>query len=192
MRPQFYSAALESVLLDDNPRSAFMSLTRLFLGTSDAERSLIRENWNFGRTWDCPVIRWIDDHNYAFGPVEGVDQDGNTPEALLEAILVAMILRGPGADMRDDIAHLAFVHHIALEADIDPEALFARVAAVAGEPIDAFLTNFERREPEDKSLWAMGFRKQRVGREIVFEWIGLDRNYRDVRPKSLDQWGREK
>ena len=191
MDSEEYSPKLLAILWNKDKRRAFVDLAALFVDSTEVDRAVIRAEWDFGREWSIPRIREIDEDHVAFGPVEGVDESGNGAEARLLAILVYLILRGPEEDMREDIAHIALVYHIALEADVDPEALFARVAAVAGEPIATYLNDFQRRSPVDKSLWSMGYRKRRVGNDIEFEWYGNDVDYAASAPMKLDRWGAE-
>jgi len=189
--PDDYSPVLLNVLWEKKPRRAFIKLAELFVDTADVERARIRSEWDFGREWSVPRIRVVDEDHVAFGPVEGVDADGHSSEQLLLAILVGLILRGPDDDMREDIAHIALVYHCALEAGVDPNLFFARVATVAGEPIGKYLNDFLRRPALDKSLWSMGYRKRRSGTDIIFEWFGNSPDYDTAAPERLDRYGAE-
>ena len=189
--PPEYSPALLDILWDKNTRRAFVALARLFVETDHVERALIREEWDFGREWSMPRIRQIDVDHAVFGPVDGVDEDGNQAEALLTAILIFLVLRGPEDDRDEDIAHIGLIYHCALEAGVDPDLLFGRVAQVAGEPIGTYLTDFLRRTPFDRSLWSMGYRKRRVGVDVEFEWFGNDKDFDAAKPDRLDSYGAE-
>ena len=183
-----YSTELLTILWDKNPRRAFLALADLFVSSTSTERALIRADWDFGREWDIPRIRHVDEDHAVFGPVD--DAQG-VMESVVQAILVHLILRGPEDDMREDLAHLALIHHLALELGVDPEALFNRVAAVADGPFATLLADFQRRDPIDKSLWAFGYRKYMSGPDIVFEWFGNDSAYETAKPAKLDRWGAE-
>jgi len=189
--PEEYSPTLLDILWDKNPRRAFVTLAQLFVDATDVERARIRQEWDFGRDWSMPRIRDIDQDHAVFGPVEGVHEGDNSPEDLLLAILISLVLRGPDDDVREDMAHITLIHHCALEAGVDPELLFARVATAAGEPIGKYLNDFQRRSPLDKSLWALGYRKRRIGVDIEFEWFGNDPTYPAAQPTRLDRYGAE-
>jgi hypothetical protein len=91
------------------------------------------------------------------------------PDLITEG-LIALRLGWPADDVREQIMHLAPMHHAALMAGGDPAEIFRMAAAVARDSdFSSFLEEFLSRPDDEKSLKALGFREVTHADGLRFE-----------------------
>ena len=79
-------------------------------------------------------------------------------ERILEG-LVALIIEDYKEDFRDNIIRLGPLYDAALKIAVDPQALFNEAAAYLNNAPARDILEFPLREPDDRSLDAMGFKE---------------------------------
>lgn len=79
-------------------------------------------------------------------------------QRLLEG-LIALIIEGYKEDFRDNIIRLGPLYDAALKIGADPQVLFEEAAAYLSNAPARDIAEFPQREPEDKTLKAMGYKE---------------------------------
>ncbi len=77
-------------------------------------------------------------------------------EPLMKALL-ALVVEGFRCDAREDILMLALINHSAMKVGADPTQLFNEAACHASTEVAHYLREFAGRQPEGKSIQAMGY-----------------------------------
>ncbi|HTE17381.1 MAG TPA: hypothetical protein VK689_03240 [Armatimonadota bacterium] len=154
------------------------------------ERSVIREGWPFERHWIIPGIDYSDAYRLVFAPLHGSDAHGLDADARIEASLTYNSIENARSDFRDNPMHLCLCLHAGLRAGLDVVRLFEEAAEISVDPMAWTLRGFVRGPKRRYSLWDFGFREVLKENGIVYEEIGLQTDYYDLRPTRLDEWGR--
>ena len=190
MREKLAPAVLDIVHNEQNSFRAFLRLEEFFRLSGPEQRTAIREGWDFGRRWSVPGLDYSDIHCVVFAPLVGDDGSGLDAQARLEARLTYHAIENARSDFRDNTYDIVLCYHSALCAGLDVVEVFEEAAAISEQPMAGIMLHFLRGQPENRSLWAYGFREELIENGIVFQWIGFDDDY-DVRePKRLDSLGR--
>ena len=127
-----------------NRRDAFMALAAHFQVCSDGERQRLIQGWPFDAKWEYPspwTLAWPDDSGYS-------------SEARMLASLICDCLEGGKGDIRDVILGLAIVYNSAILAEIDPNALFARIIVIAPSNMGSVIKSFVSSPDASKSMKA--------------------------------------
>jgi hypothetical protein len=70
-------------------------------------------------------------------------------------------MEGLDFDARNALLRFALLHHSATQLGVDPQELFDDAATLAPPSVAEAMRRFPRREPEDRTLAAMGYRESR-------------------------------
>ena len=119
------------------------------------------------------------------------DADGLDAQARIEARLTYHAIENARSDFRDTGLDIRLCYHAALRAGLDVLQMLEEAAAMCGDGMAAQIRGFTHWQPEQKDFWSMGYREVLFDNGIAFRWIGSDKDYRALKPKHLDDMGRE-
>ncbi len=185
------TATLNAILKEPDPLRAFLRLDELYRLSDAPERAELRAGWDFGRVWHIPGPDYSDMDRIVFKPLFGEDACGLDAEAKIEARLTYHAIQNAQDDFRDNTMDVCLCYHAALSAGLDVTQIFEEAAMISEKWMAGLFRGYIQWKPEQRSLWVMGFRETIAENAIIFEWIGCDNNYEDLKPKHLDSWGRE-
>jgi len=185
------AAVADIVQNERNPLRAFLRLEEFYRMVDTEQRAAVRECWPFGRDWSVPGPDYSDGDRIVFAPLVGEDADGLDAQARMEARLTYHSIENARSDFRDNGLDLRLCYHAALRANLDVFQMLEEAAALCGDGMAAQMRGFTHWRPEQKDLWSMGYREVLFDNGIAFEWIGGDKDYYALKPKHLDDMGRE-
>ena len=185
------TAVSDIVQNEGNPLRAFLRLEELYRMADAEQRAAIREGWPFGRDWSVPGPDYSDFPRVVFAPLVGNDADGLDAQARIEARLTCHAISTVKGRVRDALMDFCLCYHTGLRAGLDVASLFGAAARISDDETASLLRGFVGRNPKDKSLWAFGVREELSEDCIAFQWIGNDSDYDALKPKHLDDMGRE-
>jgi hypothetical protein len=136
---------LEEVLSMADRRRAYFEVVNLFMQGSDEIRKKIVDGWNFGVVWQYP-----DQARLACRKGE----IRSSEERITASLAYDAIATKENVDFRDTLVAWAVIYNSCLVAQLDPEQIFRRVAAVAEPKVKIRMEQFVERKDDDKSLSA--------------------------------------
>ena len=184
-------AALDIVQNERKILRAFLRLEEFYRLADAEQRAAIREGWPFDRQWSIPGPEYSDMNRVIFAPLVGDDADGLDAQARIEARLTYHAIENARSDFRDSDMDIRLCYHAALRADLDILQILEEAATVCDDWMAGRMRGFTHWKPEAKSLWGMGYREVPFENGTAFEWIGFDKDYNALKPKHLDDMGRE-
>ncbi len=90
-------------------------------------------------------------------------------ERLLDGLL-ALIIENYNADWRDNLTKLAPLYHSAVKIGVDPQGLFTEAASYGNNEVAEIVREFPRREPENRSIEAFGYREYYGEDRFRYKW----------------------
>ena len=158
--------SLEAILANPDRLAAYYDLVALFISGNEYDRLNIITLWDFGVVWQYPN---------QFRLACAVGETRPCRERIVASLAYQAIAAAESTyTSREDIMDLAIIHNSCRLADLDAEAIFRQVAAIAVDRIAKTLNDFRQRRPEDKSMEAFGLKavKNADGEmEIVPPWM---------------------
>lgn len=183
--------AVMDIIQNEQHPQAFLRLAGAYRAATPEQRATIRAGWPFGRRWSIPGPDYLGTDRVVFAPLTGEDENSLDALARIEARLTCHAITYEKDSFREILTDLCLCYHSGLHVGLDVVSLIHEAADVSGDEAAGLLRGFLRREPENKSLWAFGFREELIENGIAFEWIGFDEDYDALRPTRLDSMGRE-
>ena len=185
------AAVADIVQNERNPLRAFLRLEEFYWMADTEQRAAIREGWPFGRDWSVPGPDYSDGDRIVFAPLVGEDADGLDAQARMEARLTYHAINTVAGRVRNVLMDFCLCYHAGLRGGVDVVLLFEAAARISDDETAGLLRGFVGRKPKDKSLWAFGVREELAENALVFRWVGNDDDYDALKPKHLDDMGRE-
>lgn len=137
-----FGLKIKNIIECSDREDAYFKLAATYLNSPGELRKQIRTNWDYGVKWIYPNQRRL---------ACSKNEKRSRQERILASLVYDSIEDLRDGDLRDRLVGISVIYHSCIEAGLNPEEEFEKVASISSEKTAIFLRNFIHRKPEDKS-----------------------------------------